>query len=384
MDSQEVFSAASLTDDLVVEILSRVPLKSFCRFKCVCKAWLAFSSNTHYQQKLPKFPTGFFNGGKGGSAIQLVSLSPNDEQIDGSLTFLPHYKHLEFVDSCNGLVLCKYRSTYTSSDICRFVVCNPATREWMTLPDTYHETYLYEFQYTTILAFDPSWSPQFSVLFFKKKFGVGGRFGISKLLVFSSGLSTWLVDKGWNSTIALPMDKQYFFIGGKLHLKTVNNDILVLEGFDAMRFGIPPHYFSIELPHDVWCFEDGCFGQSRGFLQCAFPEKGDLAIAVYSLDTYHPNGWSLKHRFSMQDAFGRDDFLHSDDGSLQWPCNYHVVSLDLERGVIFLVDSATKKLLSYNIKTGKHSEIHDDYDCHYFGARYANQYYVASYSKLPG
>uniref|UniRef100_A0A8R7TAZ1 F-box domain-containing protein n=1 Tax=Triticum urartu TaxID=4572 RepID=A0A8R7TAZ1_TRIUA len=45
MDSKKVFAVTSLTDDLVVEILSRVPFKSFCRFKCVCKAWLAFSSD---------------------------------------------------------------------------------------------------------------------------------------------------------------------------------------------------------------------------------------------------------------------------------------------------------------------------------------------------
>ncbi|KQK04835.1 uncharacterized protein LOC100828981 [Brachypodium distachyon] len=382
MDSQEVFSAASLPDDLVVEILSRLPLKTFCRFKCVCKAWLAFSSNPHYNQKLPKFPTGFFHGGKGGSAIQLVSLYPNDVEIDGALKFLPHYKHLEFADCCNGLVLCKYR--YTSSNICRFVVCNPATQEWRMLPDTYREPYPYDYQYTAFLAFDPSWSAQFYVLCFKKKSDVGGRFGnvISELWVFSSGLSRWLMDEGWNSAIDLPMDKQYFFIGGKFYLKTPSHDVLVFEGLEAISFGIPPCYFTIKLPHDVWCFEDGCFGQSMGFLQCAFPEKGDCAIAVHSLDAYS-HGWSPKHRISMKDALGRDDFLCSDDGNLPWPRDYKIVSLDLERGVIFLVNSGTNKLISYNINTGKRSEIHDDFECHYFGARYANQYYVASYSKLP-
>jgi hypothetical protein len=42
MDCKEL-SAAILTYDLVVEILSRLPFKSFSRFKCVCKAWFAFS-----------------------------------------------------------------------------------------------------------------------------------------------------------------------------------------------------------------------------------------------------------------------------------------------------------------------------------------------------
>jgi hypothetical protein len=32
-------SAADLTDDLIVEILSRLPPKSICRFKCVSWHW---------------------------------------------------------------------------------------------------------------------------------------------------------------------------------------------------------------------------------------------------------------------------------------------------------------------------------------------------------
>ena len=45
-----------LTDDFAVEVLSQLLFKAFCRFKCVCKAWLAFSSDPHYCQKLLKFP----------------------------------------------------------------------------------------------------------------------------------------------------------------------------------------------------------------------------------------------------------------------------------------------------------------------------------------
>jgi len=48
--------ATKLTDDFAVEVLSQLLFKAFCRFKCVCKAWLAFSSDPHYCQKLLKFP----------------------------------------------------------------------------------------------------------------------------------------------------------------------------------------------------------------------------------------------------------------------------------------------------------------------------------------
>uniref|UniRef100_A0A0A8Y2W0 F-box domain-containing protein n=1 Tax=Arundo donax TaxID=35708 RepID=A0A0A8Y2W0_ARUDO len=127
MDPKDEVSAAKLTDDLVMEILSRLPFKSFCRFKCVCKAWLAFSSDPHYCQKLPKVPTGFFYQDCNNNAIKVVSLSKNDEDIDVTLSFLPDYEQFKLTDCCNGLVLCEYRSDHTSPDILRFIVCNPAT-----------------------------------------------------------------------------------------------------------------------------------------------------------------------------------------------------------------------------------------------------------------
>jgi len=116
-------STAKITDDLVVEILSRLPFKSFCRFKCVCKSWLAFSSDPHYSQKLPKVPTGFFYQYRDNSGVQFVSLSKNDEGIDGTLSFLSHYEQLKFIDCCNGLVLCEYSSSHTCPDILSFILC---------------------------------------------------------------------------------------------------------------------------------------------------------------------------------------------------------------------------------------------------------------------
>lgn len=39
---------ASLPDDLILEILSRLPAKSVVRFKCVCKGWLVMISSRRF------------------------------------------------------------------------------------------------------------------------------------------------------------------------------------------------------------------------------------------------------------------------------------------------------------------------------------------------
>jgi hypothetical protein len=86
-------------------------------------------------------------------------------------------------------------------------------------------------------------------------------------------------------------------------------------------------------------------------------ESGDM-VAVFNLETYRPDKWSLKHRIGMRDALGRNDLVCGDGGSERW-LPYMVVALDLEREVLLLTDGDAKKLLSYNINTGNHRVIQD-------------------------
>ncbi|KAF6991995.1 hypothetical protein CFC21_009034 [Triticum aestivum] len=357
MDSIKVIAAVSLTDDLLVEILSRVPFKSFCRFKCVCKAWLALASDPHYQWKLPKIPTGLFHGRKDSSVAQLVSLSPNDEEINGALTFLPRHEHLEFVDCCNGLALCNYKSSYICPEACRFIVCNPATQEWRSLPDIHIGRV--DFACDAFLAFDPSWSAQFHVF----KFDGVRELDMSKLQVFSSAPWSPFID------ICSP----HRFIGGVLYVHTGGDDIL---GLEVMGSGKPPRHFTVKLPHGHSDLVSGCFGQSSGFLQCALPEESGHTVAVFNLDTCDSYKWSLKYRLSMGNPFGKGELLHGGaEGWFRW-CDYQIAALDSERKALFLVDKVQMKLFSYNITTGKLSKIKD-------GCRTDYLYYVACYSKLP-
>uniref|UniRef100_M8C207 F-box domain-containing protein n=1 Tax=Aegilops tauschii TaxID=37682 RepID=M8C207_AEGTA len=228
MDLHKKLTAVNLTDDLVVDILSRLTYKSFCRCKCAYKAWSAFSSDPDYREKLPKkVTTGLLYQGHNKSAILLVSLCPDDGEIDGILADVPHYGHLEFLDCCNGLVL-------------------------------------------------------------------------------------WIL-----------------------------------------------HY---ALPH-----ENGC------------------SIVVWTLDDFgqHSWTWTKMCHLSMTDAFGKDEFVHYDDGGdggedkWFWNCDYRIVDLDLERGLVFLHDQKANKLLSYNISGGKLNEIQDAFgwDRYYV--------YVPCYSELP-
>ena len=137
METRQWMTTIVLTDDLVVEILSRLPLKSFCRFKCVSTSWLAFSSDLHYRQKLPRTPVGLlYQKREHGTAIHLAGLPSSDRDIDSTLSFVQCYERpLELKHCSNGLLLC-YRGGTHSKEISDAIVCNPATQEWMALPNT--------------------------------------------------------------------------------------------------------------------------------------------------------------------------------------------------------------------------------------------------------
>jgi F-box interacting protein len=164
--------ADDLTDDLVVEILSRLPAKSVCRFKCVSKHWChGLIAHPDHRSRLPQTLSGFFRSSEtriddGTKSSPIIdsdddddlyesdhdtewTIAPNFVSIlgkkkekhavvsDPALSFLTGYRSVIPKSCSNGLLLClcwKVAST-TESD---YVVCNPATQQWVTVPGNAH------------------------------------------------------------------------------------------------------------------------------------------------------------------------------------------------------------------------------------------------------
>ena len=112
MDSPKRSAAAvaSLPDDAIVEILSRVPARSVQRFKCVSRAWRGLIADPLHSKRLRQTLEGFFCMSYDGNrfpkmARHFTNVSGTGEPlIDPSLSFLPRYESTDIVDSCNGLL----------------------------------------------------------------------------------------------------------------------------------------------------------------------------------------------------------------------------------------------------------------------------------------
>ncbi|CAN6180721.1 unnamed protein product [Urochloa humidicola] len=157
----------------LVDILSRVPAKSVCRFKCVSKAWLHLITDPHHRKKLPQAMQGLFcetykksSDLFGFSFISLTTRSmPLD--VDSPFSFLteqPGMQFLRFNGSCNGLVLFEHRDKdEPGSARLGYIVCNPTTKEWKAVPACGSPTSL-TYPY---LAFNPAVSSHFNLVQFQ-------------------------------------------------------------------------------------------------------------------------------------------------------------------------------------------------------------------------
>ncbi|KAM0903227.1 hypothetical protein ACQ4PT_018783 [Festuca glaucescens] len=99
------------TDDLIVEILSRLPARSDHRFKCVSPFWRDLIADPAHRRKLSQTLAGFLYDtyNRVNSCFREFHFATVSASaallVDPSLPFLPpdEYLYVSQVDTCNGL-----------------------------------------------------------------------------------------------------------------------------------------------------------------------------------------------------------------------------------------------------------------------------------------
>lgn len=241
-------AAERLTEDLLVEILSRVPARSICRFKCVSKHWLSLIDHPDHRKQLLQTLAGFFytssNDGKFllDSPVRFASVSGKScPPIDTSFAFLPVHRGVQVLDCCNGLLLCSWSNVSAPGDELCYIVCNPATEGWVQLPDRGHAGKVDIVR----LGFDPAVSSHFYVFVLLENvdFKLGG------MDVFSSETRRWVhKEKGWKENMKLFACRlSAVFLNGCLHFHAHGEwsslciGVVDTEGKTWTNLGIPGH-----------------------------------------------------------------------------------------------------------------------------------------------
>ncbi|CAL1396340.1 unnamed protein product [Linum trigynum] len=121
---------SKLGDNLLVEILIRLPNpRSFCRCKAVFKSWRTLISD-------PSFNRRFISHHQSRYKPVFMFLPAPDQ--DSILSFLPvsdkARPRFRVMDCFKDLLLCGFLEIETTKLRRSYLVCNPFTKQWTTLP----------------------------------------------------------------------------------------------------------------------------------------------------------------------------------------------------------------------------------------------------------
>lgn len=127
-------------DEILMDILSRLPLLPLLRFKCVSKNWKTLISNSYFNMKHQSHHKNDLNSQKllvavdkvtffSSSSLSTVQLVEDIQNLDCPTNSIPdHYCHI--YGSCNGLVLVGIFDRYDK----QLLLWNPSMRESTVLP----------------------------------------------------------------------------------------------------------------------------------------------------------------------------------------------------------------------------------------------------------
>ncbi|XP_047086132.1 putative F-box protein At3g18330 [Lolium rigidum] len=343
----------SLPAEVLMEILSHVPYKSLCRFKCVSKPWLAFCSEPDICKRCPQTLSGFFyNYGGRVSFHNLSGRGP--PMVDPSLPFLRgSYDRFEVKQCCGGLLLCECWESRHEEDKHDFVVCNPITGKWTVLPPILWQNTWdgdpVRFQPIEIfLGFDAAVPSCFTVFvpltYYEEEF--------TEMAIYSSKTRRWITVEG-DPTTQLVGNSECVFLNGTMHLATKDGSIVSVDakGEEWCEIDMPNHMEGSRR-------SKVSIGQSQGRLhvwQISNDDDddagdddydnddygdGDGHLYVWVLKDYDSEKWRLKCNVRVSELFkrecGEDDF------------SYTAFAIHPESNCIFLTDK-DETTLSYDM-----------------------------------
>ncbi|WVZ92030.1 hypothetical protein U9M48_038128 [Paspalum notatum var. saurae] len=270
----EESAVASLSDDLLAEIILRLPVKSVARSKCVSKTWCATISDAHLRRRLLPllsvvyFPDDPARGraprfacadGAGGGLLE-----------DRDLGFFPFLDTAVVCDASNGLLLLRAAGAAPA----RLYVVDPVTRRWAALPP-------------------PSRDPR---LFTGRWRDRGG-----EVEVFSSEAWAWAVrDADFGGVPAAALSGSMHFHAGAVYALASDPDCVVR--MDVADGDLACSVAEIPEPADG----DARLAHSGGRLHYVASDGGLLKVWVLDDDGSAPAGlrWRMKHAVKLDVVAG--------------------------------------------------------------------------------
>ncbi|KAK3122224.1 hypothetical protein QOZ80_8BG0666770 [Eleusine coracana subsp. coracana] len=284
---------ARLNNDVVTEILLRLPVKSAARSQCVSKHWRATISDDYVRRRLaPHLSLVYFPDAGKAASPRFASASAasstgllEDRDLGDLFSFLDG---AVACDASNGLLLLRSASASAAG---RFFVADPVARRWAALPPPPTDAML------STLAFDPSSgpSPSYRVINF-----TGWRGRVGELEVFSSETGKWARREADFGVMAGSLSGSMHLHAGAVYVLAFEPDCIVRMDVSVAGAGEEKVACeTIELPEPT--DGDGPVTHSGGLLHYVTSDRD--RFNVWALDeAASDRQWKLKHFVKVDDV----------------------------------------------------------------------------------
>lgn len=353
-------SVPNLPQELVDDILTRLPYKSLVRFKCVCKYWYAlFHDPLFLSRHLSHFIKNHNSGdsvllrlsfptifGDGLENYKLFSLSATSADCSAVETLIPKFNMLstkfQICGHCNGILCFSIDYWPRSKEV---LLYNPATREFRCLPDTAMRLKPSSLALTVGMGYDPITDDYKVIRIWKVDTcgNNGGVFSTYRIEEYALSTDSWTMLHDTNAGLflfgtdcfAMCFKRTYYWWA--FNREDKSSVILALDMGDEVfqRVPTPPH------------------------VDLSEPDGRSLAMLNDSISliccTYHGNGVTTSIDIWVMDGFGAE-------GS--WTRMWTVKHLRGEpkplvfwKGNELLMEMSCGKLKSYNVDTQEIKDI---------------------------
>ncbi|XP_017984318.1 PREDICTED: F-box protein At5g07610-like [Theobroma cacao] len=281
-------------DDLLIEILQRLPTKTLLLFKLVSKQWLSIISSSDFSISHTRF---LLNEGSLKPSVlfldviyrqpptKFVFLPLNRDTKQLPLLDLINAPYITIMQSCNGLLLCTYDYDNQS-----YFICNPVIKKFKTISCPMPPMLEYHLVGVN-LAFDPLKSPYYKIISIWQEMlldkdeennclcRMTSNFSMD---IYSSEADSWNASKiKFTSEWAIQFDHAIFF-NGAIHWDSVAKESLYLDVETECLMPMPmpmpkPSSINLKPPYcdyDIFCL-----------VVRSDEDKGDSMVAVLQCGT---------------------------------------------------------------------------------------------------
>ncbi|MED6124433.1 hypothetical protein PIB30_058820 [Stylosanthes scabra] len=370
-------------EDLLTEILLRLPVKNLLRCKCVCQKWKSLISEPQfgYRNTLglcrnPKhnpylYPSGIMVR-PSNLALQKVNIIPFSNNTKNRLNHRLdlHNNKLDrhgelgyyFLRSCNGLLLWKSnplkkvrsaRRRELVQECSSFYVSNPATGHCVRIDRFGHDDSNYNSSFSKpYLAFEPCKSPHYKIIFFNEVVGEREDHPLTtkiQVSVYSSETSSWskhdVILSSPNNDINIRYDNAPY-CNGAIYWNSVYFDI------DELCFKNLP---TLPLTAGRDYFVRGC-GRRNLHSVTVKNYEDDWKFDIWELKEDY-SGWILRYHVDLT-TLRLDIQANTFDVVLAVVCQPPNEDED-EESVLVIIVVDFKRIVSYNLKNRRSRIIHE-------------------------